>query len=100
MAWLDKGGGGGFRIRDAAVPRRVGCDIAKVGAACGRASFRQGAVTHRLFAGAAAGTARCANARLALRPVGAATRKRLFSRAARKQTALYVGGLSCLSSPK
>ena len=35
--------------------------------------------------------ARCARARLALWPVGAAKRKRLFTRAARKEIALHVG---------
>jgi hypothetical protein len=34
--------------------------------------------------------ARCASTRLALWPVGAAKRKRLFTRAARKETALHV----------
>jgi hypothetical protein len=47
------------------------------------------AVTHRLF-WPRSRNVRSASTCLALRPLGAAKRKRLFIRAARKETALYV----------
>ena len=52
-------------------------------------SRRPGAVTHRLF-WPRSRNARCASTCVALWPVGAAKGKRLFTRAARKETVLPV----------
>lgn len=51
---------------------------------------RPGAIIHRYVRWPRSRNARCARGLLALWPVGAAKRKRLFTRAARKETALHV----------
>ncbi|GAB7544880.1 hypothetical protein CS8_045550 [Cupriavidus sp. 8B] len=71
------------RVESASCQSRQSATLARTAAAGQEPSFTA------MFAGPAAGTPRAPGGRLALWPVGAAKRKRVFTRA-RKATALHV----------